>query len=473
MEVPLRGASRLSAGLALLSTAFSLISCTPAPHPSELLLLITVDTLRADRLGAYGSDRELTPYLDAFAQESLRFTSAYATAAITLPSIAAILTGRYPESIGMRSNASVLPADVPTLATTLQSRGWRTGAVVSNLVLQSDSGLANGFDVYDDAMTQREAVREWPERIATDTTNAALRVFDELIAADQRTGTKVFLWVHYQDPHGPYTPPPGLREEQLAAELLVEDGSRELPVQRGAAQLGALPTYQQIDGRTDVAFYRAGYAAEVNYFDREFGRLWSELGAREVLDSAVTVFTADHGESLGEGDFWFAHGEYLSEALVRVPLLFRGPGFVAGIRDEPVSLVDLWPTLLNRLAPGASGEPEATGRDLRSPAAFGKQSTPYLATLGGSRTPRVGVVFGDYKLVATRVGGRWREQLFRRGRSPGEPATPLAAPPLALELRVELARLRRLHATSRAEVRQALTEGDRQKLRALGYVFEP
>jgi len=461
--------------VSLVAAALGSIGCRPAPAAPELLLLVTVDTLRADHLGAYGSERGLTPNLDAFARKSVRFTSAYATAAVTLPSVVSILTGSYPGSIGVRSNASVLPADVPTLATALRRRGWRTGAVVSNLVLRSTCGLANGFDRYDDELAEREAVRGWPERTATATTDAALRVFDALAATQGKAGgnRRIFLWVHYQDPHGPYTPPADLREAQLDVERRAEGGARQLRVQRGAAQLGALPAYQLIDGRTDVAFYRAGYAAEVQYLDREFGRLWRQLAARDALRTAVAVFSADHGESLGEGDFWFAHGEYLSEPLVRVPLLVRGPGLEAGTRREPVSLVDLWPTLLHWLAPERAPEADAPGRDLLAPGASGRPSTPFLATLGGSRTPRFGVVFGDYKLVTSRGGGHWREHLCRRGRAAGDPCALLASPPLALELRGELARLRRVHAPVRGEARQVLTEDDREQLRALGYEIEP
>ncbi|HEY5659049.1 MAG TPA: sulfatase-like hydrolase/transferase, partial [Myxococcota bacterium] len=158
-------------GLAVALLLF-VVGCRGAPAPPTLFVLITVDTLRADYLGAYGSSRGLTPRLDALAEESVVFASAYSATSFTLPSVSAILTGRYPEELGIWVNESAVPSSIPTLATVLREHGWRTGAVVSNFVLRASSGLAAGFDVYDDDLPQREAVRPWPERTAGDTTEA-------------------------------------------------------------------------------------------------------------------------------------------------------------------------------------------------------------------------------------------------------------------------------------------------------------
>ena len=123
--------------------------CGKAPMP-RLVLLVSVDTLRADELGAYGSSRGLTPHLDALARESTLFTAAYAPAPLTLPSIAGLLTGRHPEALGIRTNESGLPVGVPTLATELGEAGWQAGAVVGNFMLRRESGVARGFQHFDD-----------------------------------------------------------------------------------------------------------------------------------------------------------------------------------------------------------------------------------------------------------------------------------------------------------------------------------
>ena len=167
-----RTPARRRGGRSLLACALLFAGC--AENPPELLLLITVDTLRADRVGAFGSRYDLTPNIDALAAESVVFETAYAAAPFTLPSVSGLMTGRHPEALGIHRNESLVPDDVPTLASELSSRGWRTQAVVSNVILRHESGIASGFDVFDDEFPQAEAVRRWPERTAADTTDAAL-----------------------------------------------------------------------------------------------------------------------------------------------------------------------------------------------------------------------------------------------------------------------------------------------------------
>ena len=296
-----------------------LAGCGGGPEGPPLALLITVDTLRADRLAAYGSERDLTPRLDALARKSQVFTSAYAPSAITLPSISALLTGRYPLGLGIVSNENVLAPDVPTLATELSARGWDTRAVVGNFVLRRATGLGVGFDAYDDTLPQQERVRKLPERIGRDTTDAALRQIDACTGPDRHC----FLWVHYQDPHGPYTAPGPMRQQLIDDERRAPDGRRELPVRSDNSGVGGIPAYQYLDGQREVAFYRAGYDAEVAYLDQQVGRLLLGLRNRGLDERALIVFCSDHGEALGERDYWFAHGEYVDDSLVHVPLLIR------------------------------------------------------------------------------------------------------------------------------------------------------
>ena len=162
--------------------------CDRGPEGPRLLLLVSVDTLRADRLGVYGSDLGLTPNLDALA-----FMAAYAAAPFTLPSVSALMTGRHPEALGIFSNESLLPASVPTLASELKRSGWKTRAVVSNFILRKASGIASGFETFDDLFPQVEIVRMWPERVAPDTTDAALELLDECAPGED---SRCFLWVH-------------------------------------------------------------------------------------------------------------------------------------------------------------------------------------------------------------------------------------------------------------------------------------
>ncbi|NRA00740.1 MAG: sulfatase [Myxococcales bacterium] len=454
----------LRTGLVLFAIAVA--GCGESPPP-RLLLLITVDTLRADHLGAYGDDRGMTPELDAWAARSVVFRSAYAASSFTLPSVAALMTGRHPEALGLWNNESRIPESVPTLAAVLRAKGWRTAAVVSNWVLRESTGIGRGFDVFDDEFPDQEATRGWPERLAPDTTDAALATLDACTGVDARC----FLWVHYQDPHGPYTPSDARRERWLASERLRDGGAQILEWSRNDAGTGGIPRYQVLYARRDVAFYRAGYAGEVNSMDAEVGRLLAGVEARGLTDRAVLAFTADHGESLGEDDLWFAHGELLSEPIIRVPLFVSAGSLTPDVRDDIVSGVDLFPTLA-RLATGQAAAPAGEappGRDVFGPDAARQSSVPFLSSLGGSSVPRYAIVDGDYKLVVSDPAGSGDAALSHRGSD--APVSTLDAREIAASLRERLdaqrASLRRL-----APERQELTDQDLEHLRSLGYATE-
>jgi arylsulfatase len=419
--------------------------------------VISVDTLRLDRLGAYGSPFGLTPAIDGVAATSVRFTAAYAPAPFTLASMAAFMTGRYPEEIGVVANDTVVPPNVTTLAGWLKARGWRTGAVVSNVALHARSGISSGFYYYDATFPQREAVRRLPERTATDTTTVALAMLKRLAA---QPSAPVFLWVHFQDPHGPYIPPDDFRERHLAAEQRAPDGARRLAASDSDRGFGAIPHYQFQPGHDDVAYYRAGYDGEVAYMDRELGRLLAELPLHLPPAETVVVFTADHGEGLGEDDYWFAHGEYLSPPLVHVPLLVRIPGRRASVRDDVVSLVDVFPSLARLL--GVDVPPDVRGRDLFAPGAAAAQGFAYLASLRESTVPRFGFVRRGVRYVVSLESGAAMNGLT--------PARDGSGPDDRAALSAELNAFRRSLGSGLPPVEQMLSAPEREGLRALGYL---
>ncbi|MEW6073239.1 MAG: sulfatase [Planctomycetota bacterium] len=439
-------------------------ACGPPPAPPPpLLLLVSVDTLRADHLGAYGSERGLTPSLDALAAESLVFATAYAPSSFTVPSVSALLTGWYPEQNGILSNEHILPASVPTLARMLAARGYRTGAVVSNFVLRRGGGLQGGFERYDDELPELEAVRGIPERLAGDTTDRALTLLDELVAAGDG---RAFLWVHYQDPHGPYTPPAADRELYLEAERSRPDGGRRLTFGADHRGLGDLPNYQRIGAEDEVAFYRAGYAAEVARSDREIGRLLAGLRDRGLADRAVVVFAADHGEGLGERDYWFAHGEHLSDPLVRVPLFLRVPGLPPGRRADVAGLTDVVPTLAGIF--GLATPAGLPGRDLLAAGAAAAAPELYLATLRGAKLPRIALVRDGYKYVATRTGAsRFGEELFRLGEEDCDLAA--AEPERLAALRRRIQEVQRDVQSAGRERQRDLSAAEIERLEKIGY----
>lgn len=452
--------SRLVVGRLL--AAILLLSCAEEAAPPQHLFLITCDTLRADHLGSYGSDGGLTPNLDALARQSVRFTTAYAPAPYTLPSIAGMMTSRHPDEVGIRTNLSRLDARAITLASELSRQGWRTAAVVSNFILRRTSGLSHGFEEYDDRLPQKEAARGLVERTAGATTNAALEMLDRFLTEDPQ---HLFLWVHYQDPHGPYTPPEELRAQYLPAEERRPDGRRKLRVGRTKRGLGQIPHYQYLAPHRDVAFYRAGYAGEVRYMDRELGRLLSALAERHLDERSAVVFAADHGEGLGEDDYWFAHGEYLNQPAVRVPLMIRAPGLAPEARDQVASLLDVAPTVAALFDVAFEGKPR--GIDLLGPAPDDR--VVYLMTQAPAATlTRVGIVGDAYKLLRTLRGRRRVDRVLRL---PGEaPDDGRGAGERRAALTLQLDRVYREPAPRASSEEKRLSEEERDSLRSLGYL---
>ena len=284
------------------------------------VLLITVDTLRPDALG-WVSGRNATPAIDALARDGFRFPAAVAPAPLTFPSHAAIFTGILPRRLGLRDNGQVLGTAPATLAELLKRRGYATAAFISGYPLAAGFGLDRGFDHYDDTLAA--AGGSDPERPAAATTSAAITWL-------QTARSPWFVWIHYYDPHYPYTPPPEL-------------------VRAGP---------------------RGAYDGEVAAVDAAIARLRAVAAGENTL----TVFAADHGESLGEHGEG-THGFYIYDSTVLVPLVFHFPGRVAaGESRAAVRLIDVTPTLLDLL--GLPPLADVDGVSLRATLEGRPQSVP-------------------------------------------------------------------------------------------------
>ncbi|MFN0245011.1 MAG: sulfatase [Planctomycetota bacterium] len=318
------------------------------------MILITCDTLRADRLGAYGYPHPTSPNVDAFARESIVFQEAYAAAPWTGASLSSLLSGRMPEEIGVTGgNKFLMPNEVVTIPEILRDAKLATAAVVSNYVLkrspvQGDVGVQQGFAHFDDTMTSKEKNRETFERIGPDTTKAAIQWLEQ---QKTRGDDRFFFWVHYQDPHGPYLPPP--EHAQLFERPLTEEA--DVPLGKGHKGKGRIPLYQRLENEQRPERYRIQYDGEVHYFDESFGHLLDWLRANGWYEDTLIVFSSDHGESLGEHGYWFCHGENLNREVVRVPFIVRFPKGAPHVgaqqdgayrRFAPVvGHLDLWPTI--------------------------------------------------------------------------------------------------------------------------------
>lgn len=327
--MPLRKSTSVRVAACLWGT-LGLACREPIPDPQALegLLLVTVDTLRADHLGPYGGP-DPTPAFAALAAEGVLVEAAYSPTPSTGPAHASLFTGLHPWHHGVLENAAPVPEELVPLAARLGAAGFRTAGFVSSFILDQRFGFDRGFETYWFEPTETKLWRGKRRRRffarATATTDAALAWLDE------QRGQRFFLWVHYFDPHQPYAPPEGF---ELAPGVPVDLEGRRPPPAVGRARLGEL--------------IRA-YRGEVRYTDAELGRLLDALREDGRLDRIALVVTADHGEAFGDHG-QLGHGVSLYEELVRVPLLVRGPGIPAGRRlHGPVQLEDLMPTLLEWL----------------------------------------------------------------------------------------------------------------------------
>ena len=365
---------RLAIAIALVAiAAVAAIAVFLVNRPRSSLpnvILISVDTLRRDHLGCYGYARATSPNVDAFARDAMVFDNAYSHSPTTRPSVATMFTSYYPHECQVFGNSDNLPAILNTAAGYLKAGGYRTLAVSSTFIIGVNSGFERDFDVFNNDLQELELVRRIPERIAEKTTDAAI----DLLKANGKT--KFFLWMHYQDPHGPYTPPAPYDTLFLDRTL----PRKPLPFNSSVSGWGGIPDYQRIDNENDYNFYVARYDGEIRYFDEHFGRLIQALKDMGLYNRSLIIFTADHGEGMGEHDYYFAHGENVYNSLLRIPLIVRYGNAKKGLREDYVGLVDVLPTILEAAAikpAGALHGYDLLSRDLPAMEIYSEMATKY------------------------------------------------------------------------------------------------
>lgn len=394
------------------------------------VLLITLDTARADRLGCYGHAAARTPALDRLAAEGTLFERAHATAPMTLPSHTTIMTGLFPPEHGLRLNAEgSLPEEIETLAEILGQQGYATGAFIASAVLDSIFGLNAGFDVYDDDLSNEGLLGtdDHPYRPASAVNAAALRWLKD------KAGARFFCWVHYFDPHWPYYPHP----EQFGSQ-----------------------------------FDDSLYDGEIAFTDGYVSQLLRLLEEMDVRDQTLVIVVGDHGESLnGEHEEPRPyHGYMLYESTLHVPLIVSLPGRVPAGRRVPtlVSLVDVFPTLLDLLGvrtetvgQGVSLVPAIKGRETDSRACFAETLYPSFYAC----RPQQALITDRWKFIRSP-----QPELYDLAADPAE-KTNLAAerPGTVGELDAALSNLEETMVSHVAEPIR-LSEVDRRKIESLGYI---
>jgi choline-sulfatase len=422
-----RGFVAAAVTIVALGVIASLLCGRPRSARGYNLLLVTLDTVRADHLGAYGYREAETPALDHLAAEGVRFTNASSTVPLTLPAHATILSGLLPPHHGLhRNGVGRFPASAPTLAARLKAAGYRTGAFVGAFVLDRRFGLDRGFDRYDDEIDRDpEAVSGFgAERPGPVVVDRALAWLAEPGAADP-----FFLWVHLYDAHAPYEPPEPFRSRH--------------------------PGHP--------------YDGEIAALDAQVARLLEALRARSLTDHTVVAVVADHGEALGEhGEP--THGLLLYEGTLRVPCLLRAPRILApAIIAEPVSIADLAPTLAGLLETPFPDSAPPQGRDL-STALLRRVAPPTADLYAESEYART---FGWSALSAVRRGGLKlivapRPEVYDLDRDPEERQNLAAQEAQRLSLADGLERLRRDAGPDATT--QAMDAETRERLQSLGYV---
>ncbi|MGB7294845.1 MAG: sulfatase-like hydrolase/transferase [Candidatus Aminicenantales bacterium] len=401
--------------------------------PSHNILLVTLDTTRADHLGCYGDQTARTPNLDRLAGEGVRFARAYCPAPLTLPSHCSILTGLDPVAHGIHNNGHDLPPGLKTLAQILKRYGYSTSAFVSSFSVDSRFGLDRGFDVYDDTFRSDLPFKTMnSERPAGET----FARFSRWLGGNGEN--KFFCWVHYYDPHWPYDPPSPYKEE----------------------------------------FAGRPYDGEIAYMDHYVGALLDRLRDRGVLERTIVVIAGDHGEGLGD-KVEIGHGIFLYEETLRVPLIFYNPTVFprSQVIESQVGLVDVAPTVLEIIGL----KEEAAGMKGQSLVDWLRgKSRKDLDCLVESFYPREN--FGWSELVGL-VSARWkfiqspRPELYDLERDPGEHRNlhetfPERAAELKKKMEEEV--LRASSGGTPSSPAEGVRSEDIERLRSLGYVnFAP
>lgn len=406
----------------LLLTACKGKAPKPASRPS--VLLVTLDTTRADRLGAYGSSAGLTPFLDAYAAKSFVFTRCESAVPLTLPSHTSIMSGYLPVHHGVRVNVEMaVPKDVPLLAVDFKRAGYSTGAFVSSTVLLKRYGLDRGFERYDQSF-YNSLEQGHQKASAKETLSKALEWIRE------QKGP-VFCWIHLYDPHVPYAAPEPF-------------GSR---------------------------YKKDPYDGEIAYMDSQLGAFWKSLSTSVDTNKLLTVFCADHGESLGEhGEL--DHGIFLYECTMHVPLIIHLPAQREARRvSERVSLVDVAPTILDET--GLPPNPGADGKSLVPLLNGGKMAKRdfLLESMNGLMTygwaPLFGLVSGNYKYILAP-----KPELYDLAKDPEEKNNLVTKfPDIAANMRSKISSIQEAIKTKTSAAPETQTsEEELNQLESLGYL---
>jgi len=460
--------------LASILSACSWLSERPPRH----VIIISMDTTRADQFGFMGNPFIKTPRLDAIAAESIVLTDCMTVAPTTLASHTSLFTGKYAHHHGTPRNGYMVSRDNVMLAEILKEAGFTSAGFAGSFALDSRFDFAQGFDTYDETfdILVGDNRADANQRRAETVTNAVLAYLDANGVPD-----RLFLFAHYFDPHSPYAAPTPFHS------MYNPNGGRGLPPLNPVSEDGIL----KLDPRQPQVGQQliSQYAAEISYMDFHIGRLIDELQRRGILDEAILLVTSDHGESFMEHPRSFSHGFLVYQATMHSVGVIRLPGGEGGGRKigGPVSNIDLLPTILQILGisppPGIDGEAiplEVTDAALPQRTRFGQATRPRKEHETDPRWMNMlkarYIRSGRYKFIQTPYLGT--EELYDLESDPGEQRDLLQGPSqetleIAARLRAELTAWAESADPLPTRFEETQREETRARLRSLGYIIDP
>lgn len=371
------------------------------------VLLITIDTLRADHLGVHGYRRATSPRIDAFARDAMVFEEAYTFWPKTRGSFVAMLTGRRDSQTGYGKSHPVLLDLNPTLASVLRKAGYETAAIVDNGNVAAQNGYAQGFDSYRETWQEKDLPTEMDR-------TKAITASGVKFLRGSAAGRPFFLWLHYVNPHAPYTPPPPYDTMFLDAEAR---SSPRLPIVAGFH--GGIPRQWAVPGQDRLGDYVARYDGEIATVDDEVGQVLEALRASGSWEKTVVVLTSDHGESLGEHGYYFDHGEDVFDASLRIPLIISLAGTRRGERTKVLaSTLDVVPTILDAVK--LSYPPDLAGTSLIAAMKNLQESGQKRLYARNDRNLSAAWDHRMKVVASPKEGGGLRLALYDRAQDPGE-----------------------------------------------------
>lgn len=452
---------------ATLATCFLSTLACPSPITPRNVVLISIDTLRADHLGCYGYDRQTTPHLDSLAARGVRFERAFTVASWTLPAHMSLMTSRYPHGHGVERQDQSLAKDVTVLAELLKTEGVRTGGVISWFFVSARYGFDRGFEEFFELLPEKEDLSAY--RKAEDVIDTAI----DWLGGRGAERRPFFLFVHLFDPHIDYSPPSAYAERFRAGDSTIDGSYASLqPYIRGLRENA--PRIDPEDLKAVVALYDA----EVRYVDDQIGRLLATLEEMGLADSTLVVVTSDHGEEFDDHGSMEGHQWTLYDEVLRIPLILRAPGGPAArVEQRLAEIIDIAPTILDWM--GIAPPDEFLGASLLSSPGLESAGREWVFSKIERFNSKQAVRSANHKLIHTAATGtnafgvpiRPGFELYDLATDPGEKNDLyVEGSPLVREMqRALLGWLTTAGATPSAEDVE-FTEEQRKRLRALGYL---